>query len=318
MESDVQKFVSTCRRCQLAKPSRNVNRAPLQPIHVSRPNEIWAMDIMGPLPYTSTGKRYILVATDLFTKWIETVALSDQSASSVAQAFVENVVLRQGTPGSLLSDQGANFESQLVREICSPLSIKKIKTSIFHPRTDGQAERMNRTIKERITALGGDWSEILPLVTHSINCTVNSSTVFLPFQLVYGRHPSDLVHSSRYFSTRTSLHDYVKKLKNTLGRLRGFAKKNSDTSKKRAASWYRMKQCSTGRWNPFPVDSLVKYFKYFATPWRGVCSYKIRFRNGGYRWLHHDDLMLWRESEPPMKGNSTGEGSGDRKRQAES
>ena len=154
METDTQTFVSSCSRCQLAKPAQNVNKAPLKPIYTSAPMEIWAMDIMGPLAYTSSGKRYILVATDLFTRWVEAVPLADQSAVSVAKAFVESVALRHATPQALLTDQGSNFESHLMKEICSLLNIKKMRTSTFHPRTDGQAERINRVIKERITALG--------------------------------------------------------------------------------------------------------------------------------------------------------------------
>ena len=313
METDVQKFVTTCRRCQLAKPTTNKNKAPLQPIQASGPNEIWAMDLMGPLAYTPTGKRYILVATDLFTKWVETVALADQSAVSVARAFVEHVVFRHGTPGSLLTDQGANFESQLMKEICSMLSINKIRTSIFHPRTDGQAERLNRTIKERIASLGGNWEETLPVVTHSINCSVNSTTGMSPFQLVYGRHPSDLLGPAGECITRQSLHDYVNQLEEHLNRLRSLAKSSSAVEKKKAADWYQKKHGPREGWRPIPIGSRVKYFnRYpdrqnrkfsdrFVGPLliearRGV-NYKVRFDNGRYRWLHHDDLFLWKESE---------------------
>ena len=183
METDVQKFVSSCERCPLAKPARDCNKAPLQPIFTSFPMETWGMDIVGPLSYTSSGKRYILVATDLFSRWVETVPLADQSAKSVARAFIEAVVLRHGIPQALLTDQGTNFESQLMKEVCALLKIKKLRTSTFHPRTDGQAERMNRTIKERITALGGSWEEALPFVIFSINSTINSMTGFLHFSL---------------------------------------------------------------------------------------------------------------------------------------
>ena len=163
MESDVEKFVTTCERCQLHKPSTNVNKAPLQPIPTSAPMEVWAMDIVGPLSLTASGNRYILIATDLFSKWTEAVPLPSQTAIDVAHAFVRNVVLRHGTPKSLLTDQGSNFESLLMREICQLLGVNKIRTSPFHPRTDGQTERANRTtcIKEWIASTGGDWERQL-------------------------------------------------------------------------------------------------------------------------------------------------------------
>ena len=113
------------------------------------------MDIMGPLPCTAPGYRYILVATDLFTKWVEAFLLVDQTAVTVAQAFVKGCVLRFGQPSSLLrmlTDQGSNFESLLMKEVCALLGIKKIRTSPFHPQSDGQTERANRTIKEWIAA----------------------------------------------------------------------------------------------------------------------------------------------------------------------
>ena len=98
LRSDVQKFVASCNRCQLFKPVTNLNKAPMKPITTSRPMEVWALDIMGPLPLTSSGSRYILVATDLFSKWVEASPLVDQTAASVAQAFLQMVVLRHGPP----------------------------------------------------------------------------------------------------------------------------------------------------------------------------------------------------------------------------
>ena len=145
MEADVEKFVTTCDRCQLHKPLTNLNKAPMKPIFSSNPMEVWVMDVIGPLPLTASGNRYILVATDLFSKWTEAVPLPCQTAVAVAHAFVGSVVLRHGTPKSLLTDQGSNFESLLMREICQLFGVNKIRTSPFHPRTDGQTERANRT-----------------------------------------------------------------------------------------------------------------------------------------------------------------------------
>ena len=313
MEADVQKFVSSYGRCQLAKPARNLNRAPLKPIFTSSPMEMWAMDIMGPLAYTSSGKRYILVATDLFSRWVETMPLADQSAKSVAKAFLECVILRHGVPQTLLTDQGTNFESHLMKEICDLLNIRKVRTSTFHPRTDGQAERMNRTIKERIAAVGGCWEEALPFVTFSINSTVNSMTGFSPYQLVYGRHPPQFFQTPTEFSPRRSMHDFVNQLVETMERLRATARLHSDQCKKNAANAYRSSLSQMNHWKPFPVGSLVRYrnrypdrnnrkfsdryvgpFTVLAR--RGV-NYKVDFNSGKCRWVHHDDLLPWRNYE---------------------
>ena len=327
METDIQKFVSCCERCQLAKPTRNSNKAPLQPLFTSFPMEIWAMDIVGPLTYTSSGKRYILVATDLFSRWVETVALADQSAKSVAKAFIEAVVLRHGIPQALLTDQGTNFESHLMKEVCALLKINKLRTSTFHPRTDGQAERMNRTIKERITAFGGSWEEALPFVTFSINSTTNSMTGFSPFQLVYGRHPPQFFQNSPEFFTQCSLHEYVNYLSRTLKKLNAVAKVQSDESKEGAVTAYRLRMPGAGSWKPFSVGSRVRYLnrypdrnnRKFSDRYIGPFTvlarkgvvYKVSFKGGRYKWIHHDDLLPWKDSEAdchefPERGSSGG------------
>ena len=80
-----------------------------------------AMDILGPLPPTRQGNRYILVIMDDFTKWPEAYALPNQEAGVVARVFVEGLVCRHGIPEELHTDQGGNFESELLKEVCSLL-----------------------------------------------------------------------------------------------------------------------------------------------------------------------------------------------------
>ena len=279
------------------------------------------MDIMGPLACTASGKRYVLVATDLFTRWVEAVPLADQSALSVARAFIESVVLRHGNPQALLTDQGPNFESHLLKEICELLKVKKIRTSIFHPRTDGQAERVNRVVKERITALGVEWEETLPFVVHSINATVHSMTGFSPYRLVYGRDPPQFFERSSEFSSRRSIHEYINQLEKNLRKVAMSAKVNSDSSKELAADKYRLKHACG--WVPFAVGSRVKYHnrypnrnnrkfsdRYigpFTVEARKGVVYKIMFKDGRYRWIHHDDLLPWRGDACDGSGQDPGE-----------
>ena len=88
-----------------------------------------ALDILGPLPESKNGNRYILVMCDLFTKWTEAYPLPDQEAQTVAKAFVDCFVSRFGTPLQLHSDQGTNFQSKLFHELCDLLHIKKTRTT---------------------------------------------------------------------------------------------------------------------------------------------------------------------------------------------
>ena len=309
MQTDVQKFISTCERCQLYKASTTSNKAPMKPIFTSAPMEVWALDIMGPVPLTASDNRYILVATDLFTKWVEAIPLPNQTASAVARAFVENVVLRHGTPKSLLTDQGTNFESLLMKEICQLLGVSKIRTSPFHPRTDGQTERANRTIKEWLASAGGDWEKQLIFVTHAINCSLNASTRVSPFQLVYGRHPP-LVGLNQQLSDFRSMHEYPEYLRKNIVLSNRIAKKNNDRAKESFARRYNEQNCARG-WSPFSVGDKVKYVNHyperhnrkFSARYRG--PFVITRRRGvGYeivdgsqrpRWIHHDEIRPWKE-----------------------
>ena len=99
-----------------------------------------------PLPKTDRGNRYILTVVDIFMKHVEAYALTDQEATTVALVFLNEFVSRYGVPYVLHTDQGAHFESNLFKEFCQMLNIKKARTTPYHPQCDGQVERINRTI----------------------------------------------------------------------------------------------------------------------------------------------------------------------------
>ena len=322
LQVDVQKFVTSCDRCQLHKPVGKRNKAPMQRIFTSRPMEVWAMDIVGSLACTAFAFRYILVATDLFSKWVETVPLINQTAESVAKAFVQNVVLRHGPPKTLLTDQGTNFESCLMQEVCRLLGTRKIRTSPFHPRTDGQTERTNRTIKEWVASSGGDWEKQLPYVTYGINCAPNAATRLSPFQVVFGRQPSLFEHT-RVDSPFDSVSDYAKEFRRNMRLFHQMAGSSAEESKRNFAEKYNAANCRTG-WSPYNVGSQVKYRNHY--PYRCNRKFSARFRgpftvksrrgvnyqiSDGHRWtrwVHHDEIFPWRgrEDEKRWSGRDVG------------
>ena len=120
----------------------------MQLIYTGEPFERVAMDIVGPLPRTERGNRYILTVVDHFTKHVEAYPLQDQEAVSMARVFLNEFVARYGVPYVIHTDQGTNFESNLIKELCKMLGIAITRTSPYHPQCDGQVERMNRTIIE--------------------------------------------------------------------------------------------------------------------------------------------------------------------------
>ena len=197
---DVKYWCEKCPTCNRHK-THNPNRAPLKPIYTGEPFERVAMDLIGPLPRTERGNRYILTVVDHFTKHVEAYPLPDQEAVTIARVFMNEFISRFGVPYVIHTDQGANFESNLFKELCKMLNIKKTRTTPYHPQCDGQVERMNRTLIE-LLALNVEnptenWDLNLGLVLMSYRSAVQSSTGHTPYFMLFGREmrlPLDIMY----------------------------------------------------------------------------------------------------------------------------
>ena len=124
------------------------------------------------------------MATDYFTKWLEAIPLCDAEAHTCMRALYAAFFSRFGLPRQLHSDQGTNFESKLVAELCSIAGINKTRTTPFHPRSDGQTERANRTIlqmlRASIDAQPESWPDRLPALLAAYRMTPHSVTGISP------------------------------------------------------------------------------------------------------------------------------------------
>ena len=109
------------------------------------PMDLVTMDIRSFLPTADDGSKYLLVVVDVFTKCVEAYPLPDQEAATCITAVYNGMFSRFGLPRQLHSDQGRNFESQLVTELCNITGVYKARTTAFHPRSHGLTERANRT-----------------------------------------------------------------------------------------------------------------------------------------------------------------------------
>ena len=165
----------------------------------SRPLEVLAIDFTM-LEMSSSGKENVLVMTDVFTKFSWAVTTKDQKAATTAKALVQEWFLRYGIPGRIHSDQGRNFESELIKELCKLYSIEKSNTTAYYPAGNGQVEHFNRTIHNLLRTLEETkkkkWPEYLPELVHINNATPHSSPGLSPFFLLFGveaRFPIDLM-----------------------------------------------------------------------------------------------------------------------------
>jgi len=146
MKGDIIRWCKECEVCAQSKgpPTRRQGR--LQKVLTGAPLDIVAVDVLSGLPATPDGKKYILVLTDYFTKWACAFALPDAEASTCMRAMCDGFFADFGLPRQLHSDLGKNFESKLFYELCLLAGENKSHTTAFHPQSDGQTERMNRTL----------------------------------------------------------------------------------------------------------------------------------------------------------------------------
>lgn len=160
-----------------------------------------AVDILGELPVTEHGNKYILVVGDYFTKWTECFPMPNMEASTVARLLVTEMISRFGVPDKIHSDQGAQFESSLFTEVCKLLQIEKTRTTPYHPQSDGMVERFNRTLATMLSMFVDEnhknWDEQIPYVMMAYRATEHETTGMSPNMLMLGREtstPLDIIY----------------------------------------------------------------------------------------------------------------------------
>nr|XP_040058772.1 uncharacterized protein LOC120834693 isoform X2 [Gasterosteus aculeatus aculeatus] len=192
----VQDYCQICPQCQKTAPKVNYQN-PLIPLPIiDIPFQRVAMDIVGPLPKSSRGHRFILVIMDYATRYPEAVPLRTASAKAVARELFL-LFSRVGIAKEVLTDQGTCFMSRVMKEMCKLLKVSQIRTSVYHPQTDGLVERFNKTLKQMlrkaIDVEGKNWDQLIPFVLFSIREVPQASTGFSPFELLYGRRPRGML-----------------------------------------------------------------------------------------------------------------------------
>jgi hypothetical protein len=220
--NDVRDWCNTCPSCATRKTPAPQARAPLHNIKSGSPMQLLAVDIIGPFPQSHNNNKYILVAMDHFTKWAEAYPIPNQEAPTVANRLINNFFFRFSPPEIIHSDQGRQFESTLVKEICQLLQIKKTRTSPYHPQCDGLVERFNRTLLHMLSTSTKsnplNWEEYVRPVCFAYNTSVHSSTGYTPFFLMFGREarlPVDLSFST-VTTNKSTPTAYVKQLQQTM------------------------------------------------------------------------------------------------------
>ena len=148
------------------------------------------MDIIGPFPKAARNKKYLLVGTDYFTKWVEAEPLVNIRDVDVKKFLWKNIVTRFGIPHNLISNNGLQFDSKTFKRYCCELRITNRYSTLAYPQGNGQTETINKVIvsglKKRLDNAKGRWVEELPHVLWAYRTTPRRLTGETPFLMSYG------------------------------------------------------------------------------------------------------------------------------------
>jgi transposase InsO family protein len=317
--NDVKDWCRKCTTCAASNGPHRKPKAEMQQYLVGSPFERIAVDVLGPLPQSDVGNKYIFVVMDYFTKWVEAYAVPNQEATTLADILVGEFVSRFGVPLELHSDQGRNFESKLFQEVCQRLGIHKTRTTAMHPQSDGMVERMNRTITNYLSKVVSecqrDWDRHIPLFLMAIRSAINESTGQTPAKVLFGREmrlPCDLVFGCK--PGEVAREEYVGDLQNRMENIHNLVRGKLQLSSDRMKRYYDTRTMEKS----YQVGDLVWLYNprrrrgvcpKLQKNWEGPYTIKKKINDVIYRIVkiprgkpvvvHHDRLV-------PYQGNHSG------------
>ncbi|GFX56024.1 hypothetical protein TNCV_1953441 [Trichonephila clavipes] len=190
MRKFIADYVKSCSECIKYKTTNQKPAGLLQtPVPAQRFESI-AIDLFGPLPETTEGMKWIFIVEDYTTKWVELFPLKQATAKECAMTLLNEVFLRYGVPHRLISDNGTQFVSAVMQQLCFVLDINQILIPVYHPQAN-PVERKNRDLKPRLAMMVGNnhtlWIEKLPAIRFALNTSKCESTDHTAAYLTFAR-----------------------------------------------------------------------------------------------------------------------------------
>ncbi|GJV35195.1 reverse transcriptase domain-containing protein [Tanacetum coccineum] len=190
MHRDARELIRVCDDCQAHAAVPRLPKADMISVTSAWPFMKWGMDIVGPLPEGPGRVKYLIVAIDYFTKWMEAKPLATITGKQVVNFAYDNIVCRFGIPATIVTDNGTQFVNDPFKKWAEKLMIKLICTSVYHPQGNGAVERANKSllrgIKTKLEKGGLAWAEEVPNVLWAHRTMKNTSNGETPFSLTYG------------------------------------------------------------------------------------------------------------------------------------
>ena len=227
IREDVSRYCRSCDICQRTCPMGRVPNVPLSSMPIiSTPFSRVAIDLIGPLPKSARGHRYILTLVDFATRYPEAIPLKSIDTVEVAETLV-GIFSRVGIPREILSDRGTQFTSDLMSEVARLLSLKQLFTTPYHAMANGLVEKFNGTLKSMLRKMTAekpvDWDRYLPALLFAYREVPQASLGFSPFELLYGhtiRGPMTILYElwsgERISDEEMNTYQYVLELRQRL------------------------------------------------------------------------------------------------------
>ena len=259
MDAFVKESVRACDQC-IGRKAVGGKSAELVNITSSSPMEIVCLDYLS-LERSKSGHENILVITDHFSRYAQAIPTRNQTAKTTARVLFDNFIVNYGFPARIHSDQGQNFESHLIKELCQIARVEKSRTTPYHPMGNGQVERFNQTLLKMLGTLEeyqkSDWKSHVPTLVHAYNATFHNSTGFSPYFIMFGRHPRLAIDAflgitpDTLSSTKST--EYVRKLRQRLD----FAYRKAQEQAKKTGAVYKHHYDETARSSVLMLGDLV-------------------------------------------------------------
>ncbi|KAJ9510007.1 hypothetical protein QJQ45_011664 [Haematococcus lacustris] len=255
MHKTVQEYVRTCDKCQRNKATNQLPPGLLQPLPI--PSRNWqqvSMDFIGPLPATPRGHTMIFTVVDKLSKMIHLIPTTTiATAQGTARLFFDHIFKHHGLPEAIISDRDPKFTSDFWTSLFHLTGTRLLLSSAYHPQTDGQTERANRTVEDMLRPYVNDhktdWDQHLAAVEFAYNSSEHVGTGFTPFYLNYGQHPttpSALLLPPPTLVPSQAAEDFVTSMRNNLTAARSALQRSIDTQKLHADQHRRHEEFEVG------------------------------------------------------------------------
>ncbi|KAK2428579.1 hypothetical protein QL285_027093 [Trifolium repens] len=190
MESDFFSYVRKCHKCQIYADKVHIPPTPLNVMASPWPFSMWGIDVIGLIvPRASNGHRFILVAIDYFTKWVEAASYANVTKQVVVRFIKKEIIYHYGLPNKIITDNDTNLNNKMIKKLFETFKIEHHNSSPYRPKMNGAVQAANKNIKkilQKMVKTYKDWHDMLLLALHGYRTSIRTSTGATPFSLVYG------------------------------------------------------------------------------------------------------------------------------------